>query len=162
MQLNQVLRACNYEIDGGSAGSHPFRSAKTRTVSLCAGKVHCVFSQASRVTLEVRVHADPQAPAIWLWRDPQYDEAIKAAGAATEQNDTRRVHSAHEALSLLLHASLTETSELVDTQLDLEDDLVLELYTQAHQKDMTLNELVNHIMQEMVERHKQATIATKT
>ncbi len=160
MQLNQVLRACNYEIDEGAAGAEPFKSGKTRTLSLCGGKVHCTFSQASRVTLEIRVHPDANSPATWVWRDSQFPEKPQTSNEGTQ--GARRVHSTHEALALLEHMSHADGKDLVDTQLDLSEDVLLELYTQAHQKDMTLNELVNHVMQEMVERHKQASLAANT
>lgn len=43
-----------------------------------------------------------------------------------------------------------------EVELDLDDDLFLSLAKMAHEKDITLNDLVNEILKERIEREEQA------
>lgn len=43
----------------------------------------------------------------------------------------------------------------VSIELDLDEDLLFELMFEAHRRDITLNQFVELILREFIERHKQ-------
>jgi predicted HicB family RNase H-like nuclease len=46
------------------------------------------------------------------------------------------------------------TDNRVSIELDLENDLLFELMLQAHKQDITLNQLVENILREFIEKEK--------
>ena len=45
----------------------------------------------------------------------------------------------------------------IQVPLDLEDDLILQLAMEAHKRDITLNKMVELVLQEAIDRHKEVT-----
>jgi hypothetical protein len=48
-----------------------------------------------------------------------------------------------------------EWDERIVVPLDLEDDLILHLAMEAHKRDITLNKMVEVVLQEAIDRHKE-------
>ena len=43
-------------------------------------------------------------------------------------------------------------NQMVEVELDLEDDLLLQLCLMAHEQDITLNEFINNVLKEYIEK----------
>ena len=50
------------------------------------------------------------------------------------------------------------SNDKVDVELDLDDELLFDLMKEAHKRDITLNQLVEKILVELIEKHKHEQI----
>ena len=50
------------------------------------------------------------------------------------------------------------SNDKVDVELDLDDKLLFDLMKEAHKRDITLNQLVEKILVELIEKHKHEQI----
>lgn len=177
MNLEQVMRAGLYKITGGckyewecfgpSAYMIDFSTDYGGTV---CNNATVTFSRATQEIFLVEIYAtmdeDKELDIAFRWINPDYEkvylDTIVAAGMEPDEayDDVKFTskESEDEILEILAKAMNNEdVSSYVDStliELDLTRDEIFDLMMKAHERDITLNQLLNEVLEDAVERAK--------
>lgn len=164
MHLSKVNEALEHKISGGSEyGWDCWPNARWLDYESDHAHASVVFNCETQeiYTAEVNDKANEHKPYRWL--NPVYKEAMYA-DASTRRIDANLAWDqttwydleTHE--DWLIKARAIMRGEKFDTRvkvpLILENDELFKLMTMAHERDVTLNKMVEIILQEVIDRHK--------
>lgn len=55
-----------------------------------------------------------------------------------------------------------KTDDKVDVEIDIDDELLLQLFMRAHEQNITLNQLVENLLTEFIKEHKEQENGTNS
>lgn len=161
MKVEHVLKAASYTITEGSPYGWTCYSPYAHWLDLENG-ISCVFDRLTREVYELQIAGDDDSTQ-YRWQDPRKIEAYLREcearqvdpNAAGEDTQYQTIESEGQAIAMVYKRSHGEGQEDSIVQINMEDSEMLRLYNLAHERDMTLNEMVTHILIEQIERMKQ-------
>lgn len=164
MHLSKVNEALEHRISGGSEyGWNCWPNARWLDYESDYAHASVVFnSQTQEIyTAEVNDKADEHKP--YRWMDPAYkqlytDEAKVRNTDPNQAWDNTSWYDLETSEDWLEKASAIIRGEEFDTRVEmpltLGNDELFMLMTMAHERDITLNKMVEIILQEVIDRHK--------
>lgn len=167
MLLKDFLECIDYRITEGSEylwncfGNNTYQldswNGDTDGNTICV-----VFDKKTQVVYEMQAW-DHARRRTYRWIHPDYIDAVKAEYARRNLDFTVSIDNEHfvdldvEA-DILEKASAISKNEEYDTRIQLEltldDTEMFTLMTMAHERDLTLNQMVEHILTEMINKEK--------
>jgi len=168
MQLNQTNQSFNHKITGGSEyGWNCFPDARFLDYESDYAHVSILYSTVTQeiyqadASVKREMWAEDSAP--YRWTNPSFNEAYLAE-AKERKVDPNQAWDDTKWITLdveedwLEKATSMFNGEEWDTRiqvpLNLEDDLILQLAMEAHKRDITLNKMVEIVLQEAIDRHR--------
>jgi hypothetical protein len=164
------MEVINYQItEGGNYGWSCF-GENVYTLDSWNGdhngySISAIFDTKNHTVYELTAH-DYKTKRSYRWIDPNF---IKAYNKEAEQRDvnTKEAYDDVDFVDIEVVSDMLEKTraivngEVYDTrvqiELDLPDELMLQLYKLAHTNDITLNQMIEKILLEVIERHKDET-----
>ena len=164
MHLSKVNEAMEHRISGGSEyGWACWPNARWLDYESDYAHASVVFNSKTQeiYTAEVNDKADEHKPYRWLnplYKEAMYKEARTRRVDANRAWDETMWYDLETQEDWLTKASAMMRGEEFDTRiqvpLTLENDELFKLMTMAHERDITLNQMVEIILQEMIDRYK--------
>ena len=164
MHLRKVNEALDHKItDGSEYQWNCWPNARWLDYESEHAYASVVFSTETQTVFSAEVHdkADKHKPYRWLnpaFKEDMYQEARKRRVDANIAWDRTMWYDLETEDDWLTKARAIMRNEEFDTRVEvpltLSDDEMLKLMTMAHERDITLNKMVEIILQEMVDRHK--------
>jgi len=168
MTLQEVIEAFEYKISGGSEyqwhcfGDH----ARFLDFETEYGNGSVIFDSVDQTVYQaevwVRELGDSKSRP-YRWSNPDYFDAYLKE--ATERNvkyrvayddvefiDLEQAEDFFEKAKAIMNG--IEFDKRIVVPLDLPDSLMLELFKEAHKRDITLNQLVDKILQNLVDTYE--------
>lgn len=165
MHLSKVNEALDHRITGGSDYCWSCYGPNTRFLDYETDHAHAsvVFDTITQTvySAEINDKADKYKPYRWL--NPSHtqsmlDEATSRGIDPNQAWDTVTWYDLETSEDWLEKARAIMRGESFDERievpLNLEDDLMLKLALEAHKRDITLNKMVEIVLQEAIDRHK--------
>lgn len=164
MHLSKVNEAMEHRISGGSEyGWTCWPNARWLDYESDYAHASVVFNSKTQeiYTAEVNDKADKHKPYRWLnplYKEAMYKEARTRRVDANRAWDQTMWYDLETQEDWLAKASAMMRGEEFDTRiqvpLTLKNDELFKLMTMAHERDITLNQMVEIILQEMIDRYK--------
>jgi hypothetical protein len=169
MKLGQVNEAMDHKITSGSEhGWTCWDDARYLDYESDYAHVSVVYSTKTQTVYqaEVSVKRDMWSTDSrpYRWLNPLTKEAYMVE-ASTRNIDPNQAWDDVKWLDLETPEDFLEKAtamfngdewdERIVVPLDLEDDLILHLAMEAHKRDITLNKMVEVVLQEAIDRHKE-------
>ena len=164
MHLSKVNEALDHKITGGSEyGWQCWPNARWLDYESDYAHASVVFNSETQeiYTAEVNDKADKYKPYRWLnptYKEDMYREARKRRIEANRAWDNVMWTDLEVQEDWLDKARAImrgeEFDERIEVPLDLDNDTLMQLFMMAHERDVTLNKMVEIILQEVVDRHK--------
>ena len=168
MKLNQINEAMNHQITGGSEYQWQcFPDARFLDYESEYAHVSILYSTADQTVYQADVSVksdaweEDKSPYLWtnpVFKDVYLDEA-KERGVDPDQawDDVKWVDLDVES-DFLEKAKAMFNGEEFDTrvqvEVDLDDATILKLSMEAHKRDITLNKMVEIVLQEAINHHR--------
>lgn len=165
MQLKDVNESLNHQISGGSEYDWQCYGANARFLDYTSSYAtsSCVFDTLTQEIYEVHVEFTNSEKRPYRWLNPNtkqtmYDEsAYREIDADQAWDDVKWIDLETEE-DFLQKASAIFKGETFDTRvsvpLDLTDEELFAMMKLAHEKDITLNQLMVEIMQAVIDSTK--------
>lgn len=164
MHLSKVNEALDHRITGGSEyGWNCWANARWLDYESDYAHASVVFNSETQeiYTAEVNDKADKYKPYRWLnpvYKEQMYQEARKRRIEADRAWDETTWYDLETSEDWLEKARAILRGEEFDTRvqvpLNLEKDELFKLMELAHEHDVTLNKMVEIILQNMIDKHK--------
>lgn len=164
MHLSKVNEALDHRITGGSEyGWNCWPNARWLDYESDYAHASVVFNSETQeiYTAEVNDKADKYKPYRWLnpvYKEQMYQEARKRRIEANRAWDETMWYDLETSEDWLDKARAILRGEEFDTRvqvpLNLEKDELFKLMELAHEHDVTLNKMVEIILEEMIVRHR--------
>ena len=164
MHLSKVNEALDHKITGGSEyGWQCWPNARWLDYESDYAHASVVFNSETQeiYTAEVNDKADKYKPYRWLnptYKEDMYREARSRRIEANRAWDNVMWTDLEVQEDWLDKARAImrgeEFDERIEVPLDLDDDTLMKLFMMAHERDITLNEMVEIILREVIGRHK--------
>ena len=164
MHLSKVNEALDHKITGGSEyGWNCWPNARWLDYESDYAHASVVFNSETQeiYTAEVNDKADKYKPYRWLnptYKEDMYREARSRRIEANRAWDNVMWTDLEVQEDWLDKARAImrgeEFDERIEVPLDLDDDTLMKLFMMAHERDITLNEMVEIILREVIGRHK--------
>lgn len=164
MHLSKVNEALDHRITGGSEyGWNCWPNARWLDYESDYAHASVVFNSETQeiYTAEVNDKADKYKPYRWLnpvYKEQMYQEARKRRIEANRAWDETMWYDLETSEDWLEKARAILRGEEFDTRvqvpLNLEKDELFKLMELAHEHDVTLNKMVEIILQNMIDKHK--------
>lgn len=164
MHLSKVNEALDHRITGGSEyGWNCWANARWLDYESDYAHASVVFNSETQeiYTAEVNDKADKYKPYRWLnpvYKEQMYQEARKRRIEANRAWDETMWYDLETSEDWLDKARAILRGEEFDTRvqvpLNLEKDELFKLMELAHEHDVTLNKMVEIILEEMIVRHR--------
>jgi hypothetical protein len=168
MKLSQVNEAMNHKIVGGSDYQwNCFPNARFLDYESDYAHVGILYSTVTQevyqadVSIKLDMWAKDEKPYRWtnpLFNDAYINEAKERAIDPDQAWDGVKWITLEVAEDWLekAHAMFNgeEWDERIVVPIDLDDDLILQLAMEAHKRDITLNKMVEIVLQEAIDHHK--------
>jgi len=164
MHLSKVNEALDHKITGGSEyGWNCWPNARWLDYESDYAHASVVFNSETQeiYTAEVNDKADKYKPYRWLnptYKEDMYREARSRRIEANRAWDNVMWTDLEVQEDWLDKARAImrgeEFDERIEVPLDLDDDTLMKLFMMAHERDITLNEMVEIILREVIDRHK--------
>lgn len=168
MKLAQINEALNHQITGGSEyGWHCFPDARFLDYESEYAHVSVLYSTTDQTVYQADTSikrdmwSKDEKPYRWtnpLFKDAYLNEA-KERNIDPDQawDDVKWVDlEVDEDFLEKAHAMFNgeEWDDRIQVPIDLDDDLILQLAMEAHKRDITLNKMVEMILQEAIDQYK--------
>lgn len=168
MKLNEVNEALDHKITGGSEyqwncypdGRYLDYESDFAHVSVLYSTVDQTVYQAE-VSVKREAWDEDKKPYRWLnphYKDAFYKEAKKRKVDPEQAWDDVKFIDLEMEEDFLEKATAIFNGEEYDTRVkiefDLDDSSILKLATEAHKRDITLNKMIEIILQEVIDRHR--------
>jgi hypothetical protein len=169
MHLSQVNQAFDHKITSGSeyqwncyGPSARFLDYESEYANVCV--IYSTEDQTiyqAEVSIKVDAWDEDKKPYRWLnpeYKDAFYNEAIdrkidpNQAWDEVKWVDLEVEEDFFEKAIAMFNGKEFDTR--VQMEVDLNDDLILHLAKEAHKRDITLNKMIEVILQEMIDRHR--------
>lgn len=168
MKLGQVNEAMDHKITEGSEyGWQCWDNARYLDYESDFAHVSVVYNTKTQDIYQAEVSVKREAWAQdekpYRWLDPRYKDAMlneaKQRGVDANQawDDVKWIDLEVEEDFLDKAKAMfngDEWDSRIQIPLDLDDDLLLHLAMEAHKRDITLNKMVEIILQDMIDKHK--------
>lgn len=164
MQLRKVNEALEHRITGGSEyGWNCWPNARWLDYESDYAHASVVFNSETQeiYTAEINDKANQHKPYRWLnplYKEDMYVEAGVRHINANDAWDGVTWCDLETQDDWLTKARAIMRGEKFDQRievpLELDDDTLLKLFTMAHERDVTLNKMVEIVLQEVINRHK--------
>lgn len=164
MHLSKVNIELNHKITGGSEyGWNCWANARWLDYESDHAHASVVFNSETQeiYTAEVNDKADKYKPYRWLnpaYKEAMYQEAKSRQIEANQAWDESSWYDLETSEDWLEKAGAIMRGENFDTRvqipLNLEKDELYKLMEMAHERDVTLNKMVEIILEEMITRHR--------
>ena len=166
MHLSKVNEALDHRITGGSEYGWSCYGPNARFLDYQTAHAHAsvVFDSLTQVvySAEVNDNLDKYRPYRWVnpsSKQAMLDEATNRGINPNEAWDNVEWYDLETNEDWLEKARAIMRGESFDERievpLNLEDDLMLKLALEAHKRDITLNKMVEIVLQEAIDRHKE-------
>lgn len=167
MKINQYINAINYRIGEGSAytwncfgNNARYMDYDNEDTQDCY--ITCVFDHKTQNVYSVEFH-DNSTRIAYRWIDPLYKElyareqeehgytdeteyeSIKIVNIETEDDILDKIEC-------FLLASRYDTR--IKVPLDMDDALLFDLMKMAHERDITLNQLIGNVIEQSIEKYE--------
>ena len=168
MRLNEINEALDHKITGGSEyqwncypdGRYLDYESDFAHVSVLYSTVDQTVYQAE-VSVKREAWDEDKKPYRWLnpdYKDALYKESEKRQVDTDIAWDDIKFIDLEMAEDFLEKATAIFNGEEYDTRVkiefDLDDSSILKLATEAHKRDITLNKMIEIILQEVIDKHK--------
>ena len=160
MKLNQINDAMNHQITGGSEyGWHCFPDARFLDYESEYAHVSILYSTTNQTVYQADASIkreawpnDDRYDKPYRWTNPEFkDDYLNEA-------KERNVDPNQAWEDFLEKAKAMFTGNYWDTRIqipvDLDDDTILKLSMEAHKRDITLNNMIELILRELIDKHK--------
>ena len=168
MKLSQINEAMNHRITGGSEYNWQcFPDARFLDYESDFAHVSVLYSTIDQTVYQAEVSVKREAwdedkkPYRWLnpdYVDAFYKESKKRKVDTDIAWDDVKWIDLEMAEDFLEKATAIFNGEEYDTRVkvefDLDDSSILKLATEAHKRDITLNKMIEIILQEVIDRHR--------
>jgi hypothetical protein len=164
MHLSKVNEALDHKIAGGS--EYQWNSwPNARFLDYESGHAHAgvVFNVDTQEIYSAEVNDKLDAHKPYRWLNPAYkqvylDEAEARGVDPCQAWDDTKWYDLETSEDWLEKARAIMRGERFDTRidvpLDLDNDTLLKLAMEAHKRDITLNKMVELVLQEVIDKHK--------
>lgn len=165
MNLRELFEAFDYHVSGGSQYQWncfgPY--ARYLDFEIDEGKVvgSVIFDTVNQTVYQAEVWPTEGNP--YRWTNPAFIDACKQefkdnkVDWSNAFDDTKFVDLEVEKDFIEKATAIANGLEFdtrVQVPLDLDDDLLMKLFTMAHERDITLNQMVEEILTQMLERYR--------
>jgi hypothetical protein len=168
MKLSQINEAMNHRITSGSEYNWQcFPDARFLDYESDFAHVSVLYSTVDQTVYQAEVSVKREAwdedkkPYRWLnpdYKDSLYKESEKRQVDTDIAWDDVKWIDLEMAEDFLEKATAIFNGEECDTRVkvefDLDDRSILKLATEAHKRDITLNKMIEIILQEVIDRHR--------
>ena len=168
MKLNEINEALDHKITGGSEyqwncypdGRYLAYESEYAHVSVLYSTVDQTVYQAE-VSVKREAWDEDKKPYRWLnpdYKDALYKESEKRqvdtdiAWYDVKWIDLEMTEDFLEKATAIFNGEEYDTR--VKIEFDLDDSSILKLATEAHKRDITLNKMIEIILQEVIDRHR--------
>jgi hypothetical protein len=169
MKLSQVNEAMNHKIVGGSDYQwNCFPNARFLDYESDYAHVGILYSTVTQevyqadVSIKLDMWSKDEKPYRWtnsMFKDAYLSEAKERTVDPDQAwDDVKWIElEVPEDWLEKAHAMFNgeEWDERIVVPIDLDDDLILQLAMEAHKRDITLNKMVEIVLQEAIEHHKE-------
>jgi hypothetical protein len=171
MKLAQINEALNHQITGGSEyGWHCFPDARFLDYESEYAHVSILYSTTDQTVYQADTSIkrdmwskDERYDKPYRWTNPLFKDAylneakernvdpnqawddVKWTELETDEDFLEKAHAMFNG---------EEWDDRIQVPLDLEDDLLLSIAMEAHKRDITLNKMVEIILQEAIDQYK--------
>lgn len=165
MQLSEVIEILDSKISGGSEYLWTCYGLNSRYLDFESDFAHAsvIFDTKNQIVYSAEV-TDKDGEYAYRWLNPEYKKAYQTeckeknirpneAWDTTDWVDLELADDFLEKATAIFHGEKFDTR--VDMPLTLDDDTLLQLFKMAHDRDVTLNKMVEIILQEVIDRHKE-------
>jgi len=162
MILSKWMDAVGCRITSGSDylwncyGSHAY-SLDSDTDSIC---VSVIFNRQDQTVFEITL-CDTEQGLAWRWIDPkrraQHDEECarrQVNDVAWDQVEYVNLETADQILEQVVKMTQPTPTDEVDVPVDLDRDMLFDAMLLAHERNITLNQLINEALREAVEEYE--------
>jgi hypothetical protein len=171
MKLNQINEAMNHQITGGSEYQWQcFPDARFLDYESDYGHVSVLYSTVDQTVYQADASLKRDAwpnderydkPYRWtnaLFKDAYLNEATERKVDPNQAWDDVKWIDLDVEEDFLEKAKAMFNGEYWDTrvqiEVDLDDDLILHLAKEAHKRDITLNKMIEFVLQEAIDSHR--------
>lgn len=164
MHLSKVNEALNHKIVGGSEHQwNCWGNARFLDYESDYAYVSVVFNIRTQEVYVAEVNDKDNKHKPYRWLNPEYKEDYLAEAKERGVNpdvawDETKWYDLETCEDWLEKAGAIMRGEDFDTRvevpLDLDDETMMNLFMLAHKKDVTLNKMVEIILQEVINKHK--------
>lgn len=165
MQLQQVLETFDYKISGGSDYLWQCFGPDCRYLDFESDHAYgtCLFDKVDQTVYSVEVSSRDDSIKPYRWLNPLTVDAYKQE--SIEKNidfelaydDTQWVTIDDENDFMEKASAIFQGAEFdprVNVEVDLSDFEILQLALEAHRRDITINKMVEEILQQVIDREK--------
>jgi len=168
MKLSQINEALDHKITGGSEYQwNCYPDSRYLDYESDFAHVSVIYSTIDQTIYQAEVSVKREAwdedkkPYRWLnpdYKDALYKESKKRKVDPDQAWDDVKWIDLEMAEDFLEKATAIFNGEEYDTRVkiefDLDDSSILKLATEAHKRDITLNKMIEIILQEVIDRHR--------
>lgn len=172
MHLSQVNEITNHRItEGSDYGWNCYPDARYLDYESDFAHVSVLYSTVTQeiyqAEVSVKVDAWDEDSSPYRWLNPEYKEAFfsecKKRKVKKNQawDDVKWVDLETEEDFLEKAEAMFNGEEFdkrVQVPLELDDELMMQLFMEAHKRDITLNQMIEEILSKVIEEHKKDTI----
>jgi hypothetical protein len=165
MQLSEVNKTFNHQITGGSDYGWDCYGSNTWSIDYTSKYAHgyVIFDTVTQKVYEVNVSPITDTHKPYRYIDPGYrmsyeTEAVdrnvdpNVAWDDTNWVDLETKEDFIEKATAMFNGQKFDTR--VQVPIDLDNDTMLKLCMEAHQRDITLNDMVGIILQDVIDKHE--------
>jgi hypothetical protein len=169
MHLSQVNELTNHRITEGSEyGWSCYPDARMLNYESNFAYVSVVYSTETQEIYEadvsIKIHAWDEDQRPYRWLNPEFKDAM-IAEAKSRKVKWKKAWDEVKWIDLETEEDFLEKAEAifngiedfdkrVQVPIDLEDDVMLQLCMEAHKRDITLNKMVEEILQTLIAERK--------
>jgi len=158
MHLGEINKALDHRITGGSEYSWQCYGSNARYLDYESDHAHAtvLFDSQTQMVYEASVNAKDEKLTPYRWLNPEYKDAYYAE-SADKKIDPNNAWDDTNWCDLEVTDDWLEKARAifngesfdnrVQVPIDLDDDLMLELCLEAHKRDITLNKMVEQILE---------------
>ena len=168
MKLNEVNEALDHKITSGSDYQwNCYPDGRYLDYESDFAHVSVLYSTIDQTIYQAEIHVkceawdEDKSPYRWLnpdYKDAFYKESKKRKVDPDIAWDDVKWIDLEVAEDFLEKATALFNGEECDTRVqfpvDLDDDVILKLTMEAHKRDITLNKMIEIILQEVIDRHR--------
>ena len=161
MHLSKINLALTHRITGGSTYHWQCYGPNARYLDYESDYAHAsvLFDSKTQVVYEASVNAKDEKLTPYRWLNPEYKDAYYAESADkkidpnnawddTDWCDLEVADDWLEKANAIFNG--LQFDKRVQVPLELEDDLMLQLCMEAHKRDITLNKMVEQLLEMVI------------
>ncbi len=168
MRLNEINEALNHKITGGSEYQwNCYPDGRYLDYESDFAHVSVLYSTVDQTIYQAEVSVKPEAwdedKKPYRWLNPEYKDALYKESKKRKVDpdiawddvkwiDLEMAEDFLEKATAIFNGKEFDTR--VKVEFDLDDHSILKLATEAHKRDITLNKMIEIILQEVIDRHR--------